>query len=150
MTRHGEIVAVIEVKGKWTLPIANLISQYNINAAISNSIHQLYNYMRLNHRKYGILTSYDYAWFAYNSKDCSFCNESPGHETLFISEGIAYNSQRPSLLQRFTYFNSLVDYEFMESPPTSTRPSRASSAANRNSSQHDACSAAVSPNKSAV
>jgi predicted Ser/Thr protein kinase len=86
--------------------------------------------MRLNHRKYGILSSYDNTWFVYRSQDCDVCQEPPGHETLYVSEAISFNSQNPTVLQCLSYFNSIVNHIHMDSPPTSKRPSRASSATN--------------------
>jgi predicted Ser/Thr protein kinase len=84
--------------------------------------------MRLNHRKYGILSSYENTWFVYRSQECTFCEEHPGHETLYVSEGISYTAQTPTVQQCLSYFNSIVNHDHIDSPPTSKRPSRAGSA----------------------
>lgn len=128
MTRDGEIVAIVEEKGNWTLTTGDIVNNYNSNHSISKAINQLNHYMRLNHRKFGILSSYEHTWFAYRSQECSICDDIDGHETLFVSSGIAYYNQNPSVLQSFSYFNSLVNYDEMDSPPTSKRLSRTNSA----------------------
>jgi predicted Ser/Thr protein kinase len=87
------------------------------------AINQLYHYMRLNHRKYGILSSYENTWFVYRSQECTVCEELPGHETLYVSEGISYTAQTPTVQQCLSYY-----HDHMDSPPTSKRSSRAGSA----------------------
>jgi hypothetical protein len=128
MTRDGKIVAVVEEKGFWTLTTVDIVNIYNTTTSVTSAVNQLYHYMRLNHRKYGILTSYENTWFVYRSQECSVCDELEGHETLYISEGISFNSQMPAVLQCFSFFNSIVNDTYMDSPPTSKRPSRANSA----------------------
>jgi predicted Ser/Thr protein kinase len=128
MVRNGEIVAVIEDKGNWTLRSGDIVNEYNSSRTSASAVNQLYQYLRLNHRTYGVITSYDHTWFVYRSQQCSICDESEGHETLYVSEGIPYTAQNPSVLQCFAYFNSIVNHNHMDSPPTSKRSSRASSA----------------------
>ena len=43
-------------------------------------------------------------------------------------EGISYTSQTPTVQQCLSYFNSIVNHDLMDSPPTSKRPSRTGSA----------------------
>ena len=126
LTRNGEIIAVVEVKGKWTLTSSDIVN--SMNGSIANAVSQLYHYMRLNHRKFGILTSYEYTWFAYRSQEYS--NDGVPVETLFITNGIAYTDQNPTVLQSFAYFNSLANNEHMDSPSVSKRSSRTNSSTN--------------------
>lgn len=130
MTRKGQIMAIIEEKGRWTLSNSDIVGAYNAvgNGNVNSALNQLYHYMRLNHRRYGILTSYENSWFVYRSQDCSICNPHSVHETLIVSEGISYQDNNPTILQCFSYFNSIVDAIDMDSPPTSKRSSRANSA----------------------
>ncbi|KAJ3268625.1 hypothetical protein HDV01_002520 [Terramyces sp. JEL0728] len=130
MTRAGEIVAIVEEKGKWTLPDGDLVGGYSLHAARASAVNQLYHYMRLNHRKHGIITSYDNTWFVYRyvNLGCSACDELSTHETLYISDGISYNAQTPTVLQCISYFNSIIDSTHMDSPPPSKPATRANSA----------------------
>jgi predicted Ser/Thr protein kinase len=128
MTRSGEIVAIVEEKGNWTLSTGDVVNSYNTTRACAAAVNQLYHYMRLNHRKYGILSSYENTWFVYRSQECTVCEEHPGHETLYVSEGISYTAQTPTVQQCLSYFNSIVNHDHMDSPPTSKRSSRAGSA----------------------
>jgi len=131
MTRNGEIVAIVEEKGIWTLSTGDVVNSYNTTrtcASAASAVNQLYHYMRLNHRKYGILSSYENTWFVYRRQECTVCEEHPGHETLYVSEGISYTAQTPTVQQCLSYFNSIVNHDHMDSPPTSKRPSRAGSA----------------------
>ena len=130
MTRNGQIVAIIEEKGCWTLSNSDIVGIYDRdgNGHVNSALNQLYHYMRLNHGKYGILTSYENTWFVYRSQDCSVCDAPQVHETLYVSEGISYEDNTPTILQCFSYFNSIVDAIDMDSPPTSKRSSRANSA----------------------
>ena len=127
MTRNGEIVAVVEEKGNWTLYTGDVVNSYNTTRACASALNQLYHYMRLNHRKYGILSSYENTWFVYRSQKCTLCKKLPGHETLYVSEGISYAAQTPTVQQCLSYFNSIVNHVHVDSPPTSKRPSRAGS-----------------------
>jgi predicted Ser/Thr protein kinase len=126
MTRNGEIVAIVEEKGKWTT--GDVVNAYDATRACASAVNQLYHYMRLNHRKYGILSSYENTWFAYRSQECTVCEEPQGHETLYVSEGIFFTAQTPTVQQCLSYFNTVVNHIHMVSPPASRRPSRAGSA----------------------
>jgi predicted Ser/Thr protein kinase len=128
LTRNGEIVAIVEEKGIWTLSTGDVVNSYNTTTACASAVNQLYHYLRLNHRKYGILSSYENTWFVYRSQECAVCEEPQGHETLYVSEGISLYAQTPTVLQCLAYFNSIVNNVHMDSPPTSKRPSRANSA----------------------
>jgi predicted Ser/Thr protein kinase len=128
MTRNGEIVAIVEEKGNWTLPTGDVVNAYDTTRACASAVNQLYHYMRLNHRKYGILSSYENTWFVYRSQECDICEEPQGHETLYVSKGIAFTAQNPTVQQCLSYFNSIVNHVHMDSPPASKRPSRAGSA----------------------
>ena len=128
MTRNGEIVAIVEEKGNWTLSTGDVVNSYNTTRACASAVNQLYHYMRLNHRKYGILSSYENTWFVYRSQECAICEEPQGHETLYVSEGISFTAQTPTVQQCLSYFNSIVNHVHMDSPPASKRPSRAGSA----------------------
>jgi hypothetical protein len=128
MVRNGEIIAVVEDKGCWTLNMEDIANSYNARTHVASAVNQLYHYMRLNHRKHGILTSYDHTWFAYRSQECSVCDAPQGHETLYISEGVSFAAKTPTVLQCFSFFNSIADDTFIASPPISPRSSRANSA----------------------
>ena len=128
MTRNGDIVAIVEEKGNWTLSTDDIANSYNTTRACASALNQLYHYMRLNHRKYGILSSYENTLFVYRSEECAVCEEHSGHETLYVSEGISYTPQTPTVQQCLSYFNSIVNHVHMDSPPTSKRSSRAGSA----------------------
>jgi hypothetical protein len=65
---------------------------------------------------------------SYRSQECSVCQELQGHETLYVSEGISFTAQTPTVQQSLAFFNSIVNNIHMDSPPTSTRPSRENSA----------------------
>ncbi|EGF82054.1 hypothetical protein BATDEDRAFT_87158 [Batrachochytrium dendrobatidis JAM81] len=128
MTRDGEIVAIVEEKGNWTLPISDIVNSYDTERTRASALDQLYHYMRLNHRQYGILSSYENTWFVHRNQECAVCEEPQGHETLYVSEGISFTAQTPTVQQCLSYFNSIVNHNHMDSPPASKRPSRASSA----------------------
>ncbi|KAI9339085.1 hypothetical protein BDR26DRAFT_862600 [Obelidium mucronatum] len=128
MTRGGEIVAIAEEKGKWTLTSGDLVTIYASNSYVSKALNQLYHYMRLNYCKYGILSSYEFTWFVCRVQVCDICQDPPRHETLVVSNGFAYNCQNPPPLQCLAYFNTIVDATNMDSPPSSQRSSRSSSA----------------------
>ncbi|KAJ8330001.1 hypothetical protein O5D80_001931 [Batrachochytrium dendrobatidis] len=128
MTRNGEIVAIVEEKGNWALPISDIVNSYDTERTRASALDQLYHYMRLNHRQYGILSSYENTWFVYRNQECAVCEEPRSHETLYVSEGISFTAQTPTVQQCLSYFNSIVNHNHMDSPPASKRPSRASSA----------------------
>ena len=88
----------------------------NTPTACTPALNQLYRYMRLNHRKYGILTSYENTWFVYRSQECAVGEEPQGHETLYVSEGISFTAHTPTVQQCLSYFNSIVDHVDMDSP----------------------------------
>jgi predicted Ser/Thr protein kinase len=117
MTRDGEIVAIVEVEGNRTLSSGDIFEGDHHSHAAS-ALNQLYKYLRLNHRQYGILTTYDCTWFV--------CRDP--NDNIHVSAGIAYNCQSPTILQCLAYFNSLVNSTYIPSPPTSNRSSRTSSA----------------------
>jgi hypothetical protein len=108
MVRNGEIVAIVEERGNWTLR-SDDIANDNSTRASASAVNQLYRYMRLNHIKYGVITSYENTWFVYQSQECSLCDDAQGHGTLYVSEGIPHTAQNPSVLQYFSYFNSIVN-----------------------------------------
>ncbi|KAK5668170.1 hypothetical protein QVD99_005208 [Batrachochytrium dendrobatidis] len=128
MTRNGEIVAIVEEKGNWALSTSDIVNSYDTERTRASALDQLYHYMRLNHRQYGILSSYENTWFVYRNQECAVCEEPQGHETLYVSEGISFTAQTPTVQQCLSYFNSIVNHNHMDSPPASKRPSRASSA----------------------
>jgi hypothetical protein len=117
MTRHGEIVAIVEVEGNRTLSSGDIFEGDHHSHAAS-ALNQLYKYLRLNHRQYGILTTYDHTWFV--------CRDPS--DNINVSSGISYTAQSPTILQCLAYFNSIVDSSHIHSPPTSNRSSRTSSA----------------------
>jgi hypothetical protein len=121
MRKNQKLGAPVEVKGKWTLPRADLVG--DIDRHVQSSIKQIYTYMRHNHRRFGIITTYDFTWFCYresccDGKICPLAN----HDTIYISDGIPINTldDRPHILQCFGYFNSLITGEYAASPPSST------------------------------
>ncbi|KAJ8330818.1 hypothetical protein O5D80_000844 [Batrachochytrium dendrobatidis] len=128
MTRDGEIVAIVEEKGNWALSTSDIVNSYDTERTRASALDQLYHYMRLNHRQYGILSSYENTWFVHRNQECAVCQEPQGHETLYVSEGISFTAQTPTVQQCLSYFNSIVNHNHMDSPPASKRPSRASSA----------------------
>lgn len=125
MTRNGEIVAFVEEKGDWTLSNGDVVNSYNTTRACESAVNQRYHYMRLNHTKYGILSSYENTWFAYRSQECAVFEEPQGHETLYDSKGIFFTAQTLTVQQCLSYFNSIVSHVYMDSPPTSKPPSGA-------------------------
>ena len=68
MVRDDSIVAVIELIGAW-----NFQQTHNESPAFTSALTRLHKYMRLNQKKYGILTSYESTWFVYR-QDCSCCH----------------------------------------------------------------------------
>ncbi|KAK5669150.1 hypothetical protein QVD99_003560 [Batrachochytrium dendrobatidis] len=128
MTRDGEIVAIVEEKGNWALSTGDIVNSYDTERTRASALDQLYHYMRLNHRQYGILSSYENTWFVYRNQECAVCEEPQVHETLYVSEGISFTVRTPTVQQCLSYFNSIVNHNHMDSPPASKRPSRASSA----------------------
>ena len=82
----------------------------------------------MNHRKYGILSSYENTWFVYRSQERAGCEEPAGHETLYVSKGISFTAQTPTVQQYLSYFDSIVNHIHTDSPPSSKRPSRVGSA----------------------
>ncbi|EGF80597.1 hypothetical protein BATDEDRAFT_24344 [Batrachochytrium dendrobatidis JAM81] len=90
MTRNGEIVAIVEEKGNWALSISDIVNSYDTERTRASALDQLYHYMRLNHRQYGILSSYENTWFVYRNQGCAVCEEPQVHETLYVSEGISF------------------------------------------------------------
>jgi hypothetical protein len=130
MTRDGEIVAIVEDKGRWTLPAQDIVGNYNSSqgyTGVTSTVNQLYHYMRLNHRQFGILSSYESTWFVYRDQDCNVCDIDLKHETLFVTNGISFNRQNPTVLQCFSYFNTLVNSTRIDSPPASQNVSRSNS-----------------------
>ncbi|KAK6094986.1 hypothetical protein MT418_8641 [Batrachochytrium dendrobatidis] len=117
MTRDGEIVAIVEEKGNWALPISDIVNSYDTERTRASALDQLYHYMRLNHRQYGILSSYENTWFVYRNQECAVCEELQGHETLYVSEGISFTVRTPTVQQCLSYFNSIVNHNHMDSPP---------------------------------
>ncbi|EGF78959.1 hypothetical protein BATDEDRAFT_90344 [Batrachochytrium dendrobatidis JAM81] len=128
MTRDGEIVAIVEEKGNWALSTGDIVNSYDTERTRASALDQLYHYMRLNHRQYGILSSYENTWFVYRNQECAVCEEPRSHEALYVSEGISFTAQTPTVQQCLSYFSSIVNHNHMDSPPVSKRPSRASSA----------------------
>jgi hypothetical protein len=132
MRKNGILAAPIEVKGKWTLPRANIVD--DLDTHVQKAIVQIYTYMRHNHRKYGILTSYDFTWFCYREVcvEGTLCPLA-SHDSIYISSGIPINqpeSSRPRILQCFGYFGSIVNYDHENSPPSSNPVSPHGSATN--------------------
>eukprot|EP00842_Homolaphlyctis_polyrhiza_P001881 jgi/Hompol1/2694/HPOL_006130-RA len=97
MARDDQVVAPIEVKGKWSIPTDDVVGSYDQSGAgaIKSALHQLYTYMRANRRKFGILTTYDHTWFVYREQHhiLTSPNTVAVQETLFVSRGITFNSQ---------------------------------------------------------
>jgi hypothetical protein len=56
IVKNGELVAVVEDKGKWSVPGGNLVSIYGtvLHRSVTSALDQIYHYMRLNHVKHGI------------------------------------------------------------------------------------------------
>ena len=48
MVREGQLVAVVEEKGRWTLNNPDIVGTYGTSTTAS-AVNQLYHYMRLNH-----------------------------------------------------------------------------------------------------
>ena len=132
MTRDSEIVAIVEIKGKWTLTNPDIVGIYERDRFTSSAVNQLYHYMRLNHRKYGILSSYENTWFVYRSQECDLCSDLSIeiHETLYISIPFNFNARNPTIQQCFNYFDSIVDGCEIPSPPSSRPNTRSSSRPN--------------------
>ncbi|OAJ32792.1 hypothetical protein BDEG_28672 [Batrachochytrium dendrobatidis JEL423] len=128
MTRNGEVVAIVEEKGNWALSTSDIVNSYDTERTRASALDQLYHYMRLNHRQYGILSTYENTWFVYRNQECAVCEEPRSHEILYVSEGISFTVRTPTVQQCLSYFNSIVNHNHMDSPPASKRPSRASSA----------------------
>ncbi|KAL5039706.1 hypothetical protein BDEG_28298 [Batrachochytrium dendrobatidis JEL423] len=126
MTRNGEVVAIVEEKGNWALSTSDIVNSYDTERTRASALDQLYHYMRLNHRQYGILSSYENTWFVHRNQECAVCEEPRSHEILYVSEGISFTVRTPTVQQCLSYFNSIVNHNYMDSPPASKRPSRAS------------------------
>lgn len=128
MTKNGEVVAVIEVAGKWTLGEQNLVENYQSNNFVSGKINQVYHYMRLNHKKYAILTTYDFTWFIFRKRECTDCSaEELAHDTVYVTSGISSSQINPTALQTFAFFATIADTTFVDSPPSSRPMTRATS-----------------------
>jgi Protein kinase domain len=113
--RDGKIVAITEIKGNWTFKSSNVVEAYNTSDSFRSAVCQLYHYMRLNHVKYGCITSYDLTSF--------FRRDLVGtDEILYCSRGISFDSTTPTVLQAFAYFNTLLKDTPMLSPQTSYVP----------------------------
>ncbi|KAI9353460.1 hypothetical protein BDR26DRAFT_848591 [Obelidium mucronatum] len=150
--RKNEILAApVEIKGKWTLPGQSIVDSEN--AHVQSAITQAYTQMRHNHRRFGIITSYEFTWFLRRDQcpggeNCE--NGAAGHEILLISPGIALNQgdqTHPYILQCFAYFSWLCSPVHMDSPPPSSRTSPRSSRSqpqNRGSPSSDNFSASGS------
>jgi hypothetical protein len=92
IVRNGKLVSVIEVRGRWI---------FDDDPAFSSAVRQLYQYMRLNHVKYGCLTSYDLTSF--------FKREILGdEELLYVTDSIKFDDTNPTVLQSFAYFNTYI------------------------------------------
>ena len=83
MRKDSQLAAPIEIKGKWALSGADLANDWTSNDHVKGAIIQIYTYMRQKHRKFGILSSYDYTWFCYKAVMVD-----TQQETIFISRGI--------------------------------------------------------------
>jgi hypothetical protein len=118
LCKDGDVAAIVEIKGKWTVDEQNIVTAYYRNRFVASALNQLYHYMRLNHKKYGILSTYDYTWFCFRTTNCTLCpNTHPTHETLFVTNGIHYTSSSPTVQQAFVYFASIADSAYVPSPP---------------------------------
>jgi predicted Ser/Thr protein kinase len=109
-----EVTGFVEVKGKWSVPSeTNIRAQYESNRYVTGAVNQLFSYLVLNHRKAGILTTYDMTWFFER-------REENGEEHLYVSDGIPFDSLNPTLFQCLAYFigNVASDADF-KSPPSS-------------------------------
>ncbi|KAJ8327180.1 hypothetical protein O5D80_004589 [Batrachochytrium dendrobatidis] len=84
-------------------PCLPVISSIHTTRACASALNQLYHYMRLNHRQYGILSSYENTWFVHRNQECAVCEEPQGHETLYVSEGISFTAQTPTVQQCLSY-----------------------------------------------
>jgi hypothetical protein len=131
--KNGKLAAPIEVKGNWTLPGANIVN--DLDRHVRGAIQQIFTYMRHNHRKFGVLTSYDYTWFCYREPCaitgnlCALSN----HEAIYISNGIPFTHSdinSPHILQSFGYFSSLLTGDYYASPPSSNPTTPNASATN--------------------
>lgn len=109
-----EVIGFVEVKGKWSVPSeTNIREQYESNRYVAGAVNQLFSYLVLNHRKAGILTTYDMTWFFER-------REENGEEHLYVSDGIPFDSQSPSLFQCIAYFiGNVASSADFKSPPSS-------------------------------
>jgi Protein kinase domain len=110
--RNGELLAVIEVKGCWIFRNANILEIYHndSDSDIVSAIRELYHYMRLNFKQYGILTSYELTLF--------FKREVvDGRDILFITNGIHFKKENPTIQESFVFFESLLSIDQYRSPP---------------------------------
>ena len=65
---------------------------YDTNILAEDVIQQIYNYMRTNELRYGILTTYDNHWFLRRE-----------HEKLWISKTLPLQSESPPVLKAYAY-----------------------------------------------
>ncbi|CAI2180717.1 352_t:CDS:2, partial [Funneliformis geosporum] len=106
----------IEVKIEWVLNCDDIIKQYNndikrkkggknsrtnteqkIDSSV-DCLHQIYGYMSLNYRKFGVLTTYNRTWF--------FKKNVKERGTLYVSPCIKAEYRDPSLFHCFSYIMS--------------------------------------------
>ena len=106
----------VEVKTEWVLNCDDIIKQYNndikrkkggknsrtdtepkIDSSV-DCLHQIYGYMSLNHRKFGVLTTYNRTWF--------FKKNVKERGTLYVSPCIKAEDRDPSLFHCFSYIMS--------------------------------------------
>jgi hypothetical protein len=109
-----EVTGFVEVKGKWSVPSeTNIRAQYESNRYVTGAVNQLFSYLALNHRSAGILTTYDMTWFFER-------REENGEEHLYVSDGIPFDSQNPTLFQCLAYFiGNVASNVNFKSPPSS-------------------------------
>jgi serine/threonine protein kinase len=114
MVRDGKIVAPVQVT--WTIRKPDIVGIYlkGKDESLISAVNQLYHYMRLNFKQYGVLTSYQIT--------CFFRREiENGKDVLYISEGFKYNREEPTIQECFAYFNSRVSKNAFKSPTTSVQ-----------------------------
>jgi hypothetical protein len=85
MIRDKEIVAPVVIRGSWILDKPNFLNLYQPgkDKSVISAINELYHYMRINFRQYGILTTYEITVFLKREII-------DGQDVLYITQDIPY------------------------------------------------------------
>jgi hypothetical protein len=111
MIRNEEIVVPVVIRGSWILNKPNFLNLYQPgeDESVIAAINELYHYMRINFRQYGILTTYEITVFLKREII-------DGQDVLYITQDIPYTQKYPTIQESFVYFDSIASHQPFRTP----------------------------------